>query len=1542
MPQTRDELLGNKAGPFARHNKDAFSPTKVRPKTASQPIRQMGESGICVYAGKAMSVLKAEAKLRQYSEPAKAFFVRLERVAQAELEKLFVLKMQHLFVRNPNQSSYSKEQDGYPGKPISFSDLLASSSADASNHPVDNAGRRIDPMSEVLGRSNAMYQGKQLTGYFQGVLAKLLLDFAQFSDALLNYTSAEERDFQFGASPNKQSTANLEGPTGTLTSEQLLGGSSSSSSASSSSASDRDSDANSTSENGEPKAEVDARFKKLFPEKAQVLVNRLEELSEQVTKLEQKNYLITDKFQHARRSFLREQILWQEKWQKVRNLIPDGALRAQFERLDSEVQIYDDEMYSDESKIHNMYRKQLAEMEEHYTDAIEKLRTKCAFLEDDLAAARNENEKLLFQMQQMSMRRQQSAANAEDDNNQFEGSMDPNKVDASTRMLKSDFLEFFDDVGVDPCPEVVEMYEQKILKEKGGGRSTTRKSTVRAGDGRGTDTSGVDDSDSDSASAEAGSRRGSFGKQATFSRKQSSLVESKVNSRQLRAMGSMSLQRQNTVAPSGLSRLSSVFGAVLEEAQPGSTLRVGATVTRGPDWDRSDEDIIPGNLGTVVNVSDMDGTVEVEWEPVPVDADDALSVEMLDERAAKDLLELLYAAGYHPSSRIAGMELLHPVGAVKKAKKQGCDMALLERFGLKYNAQTQNWLFHPYKLVFEPLSEERVLMTEGLGEMLEGEFGGNFLVLVRWLGEQPSQEMLSTYSLMQRTKDGENGWWFVRVQRGQRTLRSQKSTKIIMDPSLRKFEVTVLSADMGVQVEDDLPGFLSGANVANLDEDIPDVDAGSIERSLSPSSMGAAAGFASERRGTMRMSGAAPGGAENWTELETALDELAGQITEAEKRVGSSAASGDGAGQQQAGGRSLPLFATRWNNFVDTRDKTVTELAKILQEPAPKWVSFQDVKRDIPGVDGAAGADASPTGSSPRVPLSPGRAVPQRSSKRFQSPGHPDRGTEGVLVKSTEVSPAHSSASPRVRHQSPGGSRPSTAGGNLAAGHSRDSSPASPRNRLPQSTLVGKKSLLRIAKWASLINPDIGILETLLNQGVDLEEPLSKKRVRAAFRKSGLPLEKEELEELLLVLQIANRPKGDNKKEKEPVHELPTNIRLCDIFDSLHKCLFGAPRRRTLQSRPSSGSPRRTSGSPRPRSAASRVDLTMPDVAVTRERMRAATGEQFSMDPLHQGGQAGAGPRSHSPPSTRPMRSTEQYWSEKQQPVQLPKFQFAPTRFGVGGGAAGVESSSRADHFATTQQKMLEAKRKRSASPKVHANLLPEEYVQAQARLHEREGKHANSNQKFASPNREVLGVKQSVEGKRPLSSNSTMRGKNSNPGGPGTTTTGLAETYHAAPPGSAHGNRRPIFASKDYIPPVGQQMLKQASSPRTSQKGAPTTGGHVYHQRPGPGHVPTSLNPALTTAALRQDVTLGGVGLPPSVAVAKSAVTPEKRIGTGSSTAGSSSSQAHVQVPGRLFKSPSHVNMRPKSREALNHPKDNGAMARSNYMPDAWYDLKR
>mmetsp|Transcript_7590 Transcript_7590/g.18303 ORF Transcript_7590/g.18303 Transcript_7590/m.18303 type:complete len:1593 (-) Transcript_7590:572-5350(-) len=1592
MPQTRDELLGDKPGPFARHNKQTFSPMKVRPKTANQPLRQMGESAICVYAGRAMSVLKAEAKVREYSEPAKAFFVRLERVAKAELEKLFVLKMQHLFVRNPVRTDFLlKTEDSYPGKPVSFSDLLPGRQGQGSTALQSELGLggsasagNLHAGSEILGRSNAMYQGKQLTNYFQGVLAKVLLDFAQFSDALLNYTTAEEKDFKWGSSgnstSNKESDANSEYDTG------------SSSNAGSSSG---QKEGGSSQEDNEANAAelVGKRFKKIFPEKANILVRRLEELSDQVTRLEQKNYLITDKFQHARRSYLREQILWQEKWTKVRNLIPD-ALRTDFERLDSEVQIYDDEMYSDESKIHNMYRKQIAEMEEHYTDQIEKLRTRCAFLEDDLAAARNENEKLLFQLQQMQMSKRSGGA---DQKEEFEGSMDPVlKCDVATRMLKSDFLEFFDERGVDPIPELVTQYEDAILKARGGGgggasRASRRSVAGGVPDGRssGTDSLGQDDSSEEEPAA--------YSKQMSFKRKQTSLNENVVTSRQLRAMGSMALKRQNTTAPSGLSRMSTVFGAILEDevgAQlpPLESIQIGATVIRGPDWDsdeRGDEDLIPGNLGKIVSFDETTKVAEVEWEPVSVDCDEAVPVDLLDKPQVNQLMDLLRAIGLKGASAATK----DPMIAIKKAKKMGCELHRLEPFGLE-SAGGGKWTFKPHKLEYEKFSEERALQIAGLSEMLEDEFGGNFLVLVRWLGDQLPEDMLSAYFLLQRVSLKSTDWWFVKTRGGQKTLRSQKSTKIIMDED-HFGEVTILSVDAGCQVEDDLPGFIGDGGSAS--------GSASASRQQSNSPRGssvAASGFASERRGTVRMSA---GGM--WTDLETALDELVTEVDAAEGRLaGNGPAPPPPAGG--SGDRSLLAFKTRWNSFVDERDRTVTDLAKILNEPAPKWVSFQDVRKDAGLADLGQGQDGlSPTGSSPRVPLSPGRPVPQGSSRRMKS-------TQEANAKDGVYSPAQSPGRSPTSSQSP---RP-----RIAPPASRESSPATPSN------LAGKKSLLRLAKWSSTLGgQDVGVLEALLNQNVDLEEPLSKKRLRATFRKAGLPLEKEELEELLLIQNIAMQGREQEVPQTAGgrPHSAGGSVRLCDIFDSLHRCLFGAPRRRmllqpTMPSRPASGSPRRghgsgsgsprrvgggatvghhhTSASPRQRSGSpgtvsqlgphsARVDLSMPDFATTKERMRCANGEGTFAVELHPTSTKAASASKDPLRGTSPFASgNEKYWSDKaasgqHQQVQLPRFQFAPTRTGAAGGLSASSSSSAA-----------QSGRKRSHSPRnqkqVHASVLPEEYLQAQARLTAAQGQRASSPQ-----NRQVLSYRDSVDGKRPHSS-MTYSGR----AGPGTTGEGLVSVEQV---------RRPIFASKDYVPPPPAGVTYVGTMPGGGAGSSASSNASPHKKQHRPGTSPPrnqlktpemlaqhgnskgasngrylpapNLSPALTMGALRiagggggphggenivesssasHSGSLAGAGGRVTLAFENTTgITMKNFSGPGSGqqqqaapasagrgTTSGSAANPNVQVPGKLFKSPSHVNMRAKSREAMRHPKDSGALARASYMPDAWYEKKK
>lgn len=111
-----------------------------------------------VCAGKPASVLDADAKLRNAPAVARALFVKMEKTTQHELEKLFILKLHALFGR--------------------------SATHDGKEWRVPKEDARMD----------ALFAGKQLSQYFQGVLSKILVDFAQFADAIFTYASVEAAD----------------------------------------------------------------------------------------------------------------------------------------------------------------------------------------------------------------------------------------------------------------------------------------------------------------------------------------------------------------------------------------------------------------------------------------------------------------------------------------------------------------------------------------------------------------------------------------------------------------------------------------------------------------------------------------------------------------------------------------------------------------------------------------------------------------------------------------------------------------------------------------------------------------------------------------------------------------------------------------------------------------------------------------------------------------------------------------------------------------------------------------------------------------------------------------------------------------------------------------------------------------------------------------------------------------------------------------------------------------------------------------------------
>lgn len=296
MPQSRQELFGNAPGAVYRHNMTAYrqgqedgeyellnvspisatgnnmspnSSAPTTPKTRNSPRHPkaggqllsgragattpggqqhgslsptarkkiVGTPSLCVFAGKAGAVLETESTLRSYSETAKALFVRLERVCQAELEKLFVLKLQHMFIRSgedkhprhpiafPDSGTFASKHDARDidnklfnkknsmrdvGKStneagVAYSSAYGGLSADAqlgdigmslhAQKEVEHSlppKRRMQPADSDL-RSDAMFQGKNLTKYFQGVLARILLDFAQYSTAILMYSEMEDR-----------------------------------------------------------------------------------------------------------------------------------------------------------------------------------------------------------------------------------------------------------------------------------------------------------------------------------------------------------------------------------------------------------------------------------------------------------------------------------------------------------------------------------------------------------------------------------------------------------------------------------------------------------------------------------------------------------------------------------------------------------------------------------------------------------------------------------------------------------------------------------------------------------------------------------------------------------------------------------------------------------------------------------------------------------------------------------------------------------------------------------------------------------------------------------------------------------------------------------------------------------------------------------------------------------------------------------------------------------------------------------------------------
>ncbi|CAD7938743.1 unnamed protein product [Amoebophrya sp. A25] len=1789
MPQTREELLGDKPGLFARHNRQMFSPGKplpqMRPKTANQPIRPMGDSNLCVYAGKSMSVLKAEAKVREYSEPAKAFFVRLERVAKAELEKLFVLKMQHLFVRNGGKTTYGKEQDEYPVEPIAYANVTRATVHGGSPFRVGGhlmtkdifgaANDNDQAESDVLNRSHAMYQGKQLTSYFQGVLAKLLLDFAQFSDALLSYSHSEEHDFDFKGAKKKKRKKKGDGAS------SEAGSSNSQTRGDDEEATSQDEDEDSEEEptpsdscmdssssndpggsRGQQRGLVDGRFKKKFPEKANFLVKRLEELSAEVTKLEQKNYLVSDKFQHARRSFLRQQILWQDKWSKVKTMIPD-TLRREFNALDTDVQLYDDEMYSDESKIHSMYRKQIAELEDRYTDLVDKLKTRCAFLEDSLISAQNENERLLMQMTASHARRSAKGAGDEDSNmnNSTLAGMPSGAimVNVGTRMNKSDFKDFFKDTGVDPIPELAAMQQGPSSRNESKALVSKKTTVVAPGDDDG---QGQEESDGDGAdvaslhSFSASSGRG----RRSMMKRQSTLSSNRVSSRQLRAMGTMSLQRQATVAPSGLSRAATVYGnllAVEQEQTSASSIKIGATVMRGPAWERQNEDLIAGNLGRVVAVDPESQTIEVEWDDVQVDADETLPVDQMDEQQVLDLLEFLHALGFQ------GGSLTHlPSKMLQRAKRQFVDLKPLEQV-VGIFLRSSQWMYHPHKLQFEPLNNETVQGDRSLRKMLEDEFGGNLYVLMRWLDDQPGERNLLYFNLIKRTarsaddlgsgdedlSDAPKLWNFVRASSGERVLKSQKSMKVVMDAKKSHFEVLVLAMDVAVQVDED--DLLDHA----MDDEGGEISQGEIAESLNGarrrSTIGpgdSGTGSNDSRKYSRRMStrGGTIGDVAN---LQAALELLGEEIDKAEERLSNSTAvaavqaeaegsatelgnekdeiiiagGGEGEGSKAAGvdapgggaagssgDRTLSTFAARLQRLVGARETELADVKLLLNEPEPVFNSLKDVRMDIDAV--APPGDGSPGGSSPRVPLSPGRAVPQPSSKRFKS-GYRDP------VEAEAYSPAGSRSPPgtaRQRQQ------------NLS---SPDVSPrASPRRPLSELTkeelqllhtaqTIGRHGLLQIAKWGSVVDPDVGILESLLNQGVDLEEPLSKKRIRAAFRKSGLPIERQELEELLHIVSgclgwdeeadggtspatsTASKPGISPAKALPPLsaraadgeraaassaanlgeagtavgapattpsdgHVTKVNVtsgigagtpsaqhqqqqsgnkktksyyRLCDVFDAMHRFLFGSAHRR-----------RNASLLPRPTSAASRSPRNRPRSAQSSGDINAATsssGGNFSQ--LHgaassscAGGQqhmtgqqyiratqagvsqnfhwASAAPGGGSSSSARAVaasrspggrggatstspRNYQQYWSDKSAPA-LPRFRLAPSRspprsapnvvemrpgvdmassprlsklIGASGTGSAVMSGSEnamrnLENMPLNKQRMLAAaQRRRTPSPNSYAQLIPEEYLHAQERLKEQ----SRSPIPRESPrHHKVLNYRDSVEGRRPHTAGPTAYGRHGAGTGPG--------TDHAS------GNK-PIFASKHYVPPAEQgtsapsgwtqsppgtktRLPSPNSRPANANYSATgnklnktytSTGGfgtgalngtsraaavakdfiaidarNSSGAAPDAGRKPNTMVPALTSAALRQE--LGGAARSSAQPPGKGS--PDKfhgYHGRGQTPSGPRpSSSSAVQVPGKLFKSPSHVTMRPKSREALGRNRD---MSANHFMPEAWYDKK-
>ena len=167
--------------------------------------------------------------------------------------------------------------------------------------------------------------------------------------------------------------------------------------------------------------------------------------------------------------------------------------------------------------------------------------------------------------------------------------------------------------------------------------------------------------------------------------------------------------------------MSTVFGAILEDeigAQlpPLESIQIGATVIRGPDWDsdeRGDEDLIPGNLGKIVSFDETTKVAEVEWEPVSVDCDEAVPVDLLDKSQVNQLMDLLRAIGLKGASAATK----DPMIAIKKAKKMGCELHRLEPFGLE-SAGGGKWTFKPHKLEYEKFSEERALQIAELSEMV--------------------------------------------------------------------------------------------------------------------------------------------------------------------------------------------------------------------------------------------------------------------------------------------------------------------------------------------------------------------------------------------------------------------------------------------------------------------------------------------------------------------------------------------------------------------------------------------------------------------------------------------------------------------------------------------------------------------------------------------------------------------------------------------------------------------------------------------------------